>query len=220
MRLILLGILLTTAARADLVGVVTLETSSLIGGLGSPYTIDLQLIDGSGSGNNNNQVVLSSFDFGGGSVDSSPVFSTGGVSTQTGPFGVTLADSSFFNEIQLPVTFGSVLSFRLDATANADSAGPDSFTFAILDSNGNEIPTTAASGFDSVLEVDFPSGNSGSIVSLAGADSSRTNIELDAPTFTPVDVAPEPGFEMAVGGIFAVLLGWSVARRGAKFRTR
>ena len=46
---------------------VSIDTTPLAGNLAGPFALDLQLIDGGGTANNT--VILSTFDFGGGSAD-------------------------------------------------------------------------------------------------------------------------------------------------------
>jgi hypothetical protein len=143
--------------RADAIYTIGLDTSPLIGEAAGPFSLAFEFIDGSGTGDANNTVVLSSFQFGvGGSASGSPtVF--GGATGNTSS-GITLIDSSFFNALVQPFNPGSSLGFSLDTTTNLDAGGtPDEFSFSILDSSGAPIPTL---GFvDAFLVLDVDSSN-------------------------------------------------------------
>src|SRR5665213_478365 len=92
-----------------------------------PFTIDFQFTAGNGSGNTNT-VTLSNFAFGGGSLNATPTSTAGGASVNTSPLGITLTDSSFYNDLQFTFTPGTSLSFDYSYTSNTDSIAPDSFT--------------------------------------------------------------------------------------------
>jgi hypothetical protein len=179
----------------------TLNTTTLVGNASGPFTIDFQFIDGDSTGDGNNSVTLSNFLAGGGSITSTPAFSTGGVSVTSSPFGATLTDTSFFNELQFAFTPGSSLSFRYAITANQDTTGPDTFTFAILDHSGNELPTDNPNGFNSFLEVDLPTTGSGT----ATTPSASAAFGISDPTVTPVTSAvPEPSSVVLLSAVVAL----------------
>ena len=83
--------------------------------------------------------------------------------------GVALSDSAFFTDVRFSFTPGSVLSFNVAATANGDATTPDAFTFAILDSNSNEIPTTNINGLNAFVELDLPTQTSAVTFVVAGS---------------------------------------------------
>jgi len=198
-------LLLATAAVSFGGTVFTLNTTALESSAAGPFTLDFQFIDGSGFGDGNNTVTLSDFDFGGGSVDTTPAFVTGGVNVSTGPLGVTLTDSSFLNEVQFSLTPGSSLSFLFDSTSNPDTGAPDTFTFAIDDGSGLEISTTNPSGFDSFVEVDLPSDSSGASTTLSSS-APGASVTLSAPTSGPTSSVPEPSafLPLAAAALWAV----------------
>jgi len=181
---------LSSFACAD---VITMDTSPLVGN--GPFTLDFQFIDGDGTGDANNTVTLSNFNAGSGSIGTPPALTTGGVVVNPSPLSVSLTDSSFFNEVQFTFTPGDTLSFNWTATSNPDLVGPDTFTFAILDSSGNEIPTTNPNGLESFLEVDLPAPGTGTTVITSGS-SADASFKLSAPTDTPgggsSSTVPEP----------------------------
>src|SRR5580693_7643769 len=124
---ITVGLLIAMAAFGT---TISIDTASLEGNPNAPFTLDLQFIDGSGTGDANNTVTLTDFNLAGGSLalDSS----TGGVTVSTGPFGIEMTDSSFFNELEFTFVPGATLSFDLSTTSNADVGTPDTFALAIL----------------------------------------------------------------------------------------
>lgn len=178
-------LLFASAAFADSI-TVTLATASLMTkAAAGPYTLDFQFIDGSGLGDSDNTVTLSNFLVTGGSIGS-PSSITGGVTTKTSPFSITMTDSSFFNEAQVPYTPGATLSFEATYTTNADPVAPDSFTFAILNGSGNEIPTNNPNFNDAFLEVDLPT-TSASTSTTASSSSDGT---IPAPVVLPLGLPP------------------------------
>jgi hypothetical protein len=181
MRTISLLMLIATAASADVMGTVTLNTSPLIGNANGPFTLDLQFIDGDGTGDNNNHVTVSG-------LTATPL---------------TLSDNVFFTEDQIPFTPGATLSFGIDATTNPDTVGPDTFTFAILDKNGNEIPTTNPNGFDTFFELDLPGPGTGVVMIASGTDTGRTDISIGPPVF--VASVPEPAAVWLIPVVAAAL---------------
>jgi hypothetical protein len=114
-------------------------------------------------------VTLSNFSFGGGSINVTPISVTGGVVVGNSPFTIVLSDTAFFSDVQFSFTPGSVLSYNVATTANGDAATPDAFTFAILDSNSNEIATTNPNGLNAFVEVDLPTQTSGTSFIAAGS---------------------------------------------------
>jgi hypothetical protein len=208
MRILLLAMLMTSAASADLLGTLSIDTSGLIGDPNGPFSLDFQFVANTP---NLNQVTLSNFQFGGGSLSVSPSSSTGDITLQA-PFAVVLGSGAFLNDVQFGITPGASLSFDIDATEVDDPAGPDTFTFAILDSNGVEIPTTN-SFFDVFAEIDLPSGGAPSDIVLAGTDSTRTSSSIAAPDFSAT--VPEPSGWALLGTIAAAMAGLrKLQRRG------
>src|SRR5262249_56434597 len=107
-------------------------TSPLTGN--GPFKLDLQFLDGSGTPGdlNNNVVTLTSFAFGAGGSALGSGTATGGASGGL-TAGVTLKDTGFFNEYIENFTPGSLLSFTLNATNNADpGVTSDLRTLALL----------------------------------------------------------------------------------------
>src|SRR5688500_11807103 len=73
---------------------VTLNTSTLVG----PYVANFQLNGGSGLAGNNT-VMLSAFDFGGGTAAGAPLGGNGGVTGNMNAPPIMLTDTSSFNDI-------------------------------------------------------------------------------------------------------------------------
>jgi len=206
MRTILLAMMMASAALADITGTVTLNTSGLIFDPNGPFTLDFQLVENTAS---LNQVMLSDFSFGGGSMNTTPTSTTGGVTVDTSLPTVLLDGSSFLNDAQFAFTPGSTLGFSFDATANSDPAGTDTFTFAIFDQNGVAIPTVN-SFFDVFVEIDLPSPGFPSGITLSGSDLTRTTIDVPTPVLAS---APEPSGLMLLGTGLAGLFGTRALRR-------
>jgi hypothetical protein len=181
---------------------ITLNTTSLIGHPASPFYVEFQLEDGSGTNDANNTVSIRNFNFGGGSQSGLPV-TTGGAS---GSFssGVRLTDSGFFNQFYQQFQPGTKLSFDVNLSKTADlGPQPDQFTFAILDCALGEIPTKSpANAFVSVdlrspLRFNTYSGNPAGILACGGGPTPL----IPAPTITP-----EPSEWAVFGGAAALLL--------------
>ena len=111
-----------------------------------PFALDFQFVDDNRT--MSNTVTLSHFEFGaGGGPNGSPTISGGANGDLSGT--VTLTDSSFFNELFQGFTpSGSdPLRFLLTLTTNVEPVTPDTFTLAIFDSSGTEIPTSSRGAF-------------------------------------------------------------------------
>jgi hypothetical protein len=181
--------------HASIVYNVSMNTTPLVSHPAGPFSLEFQLNDGSGTGDANNTAILNNFLFSGGTVVGSPTLTGGATGNLTS--GITLTDSSFFNQFIQGFTPGSSLSFRLNLSTNGDSGGtPDQFSFAILDKTGTELPTLAPSFFDVFIEVDIDSANP--LVHTYGTDTNRipagggSAINIAAPTATAVTAVPEP----------------------------
>jgi hypothetical protein len=199
MRTLLLALVLAATASADTVGTFSLNTSGLIGSPNGPFTLDFQLVENTPS---LNQVMLSNFDPSTGFIDTFPSFTFGGVTVQQSPFSVFLDGSSFLNDAQFSFTPGATLAFNVDATTNSDPIAPDTFTFAILDGNGVEIPTTN-SFFDVFAEIDLPTPTTPPAVTTSPTDPNRTTITVNAPIFSGNAPEPSAWVLVAIGvGVF------------------
>jgi hypothetical protein len=176
------------SASADVLYTFTMDTSPLVGnGL---FTLDLQFLDGSGLpiDLNNNTVTLTNFAFGAGGGPSGGGTATGGASGSLAS-GVTLKDIAFFNEYFENFTPGTLLSFNIDTTNVPDPGGtPDLFTLAILDSNGNELPTTGAA--DEFLDMSLVGGANPQVSTFGSAPGST--FSLAPPVVQSQTPVPEP----------------------------
>src|SRR5215831_4272177 len=116
----------SSIANASILYDITMNTTPLIGHSASPFSVEFQLNDGSGTGDSNNTAILNDFLFNGGGPAGSPTLNGGANGNLTS--GVTLTDHSFFNQFIQSFTPGSALSFRLSLSTNIDSGGtPDQF---------------------------------------------------------------------------------------------
>jgi len=185
---------------------IELNTSGLIGHPAEPFSLELQLTDGSGIGNATATVTLSHFDFGGGVALGAPIL-TGGAAGDLSS-GVSLTDSFFFNQFIQSFSPGVYLRFRLSLTGIVEADIPDGFSLAILDSAMAEIPTLGPA--NALLFVDIVSDTP--VVEIFETDSTippfggGTGIAMPAPTVTDTAAVPEPAsFAIALGGIVAMV---------------
>ncbi len=121
------------------------------------------------------------------------------------PGPLVLSDSAFFDAALQEVTFGTVLSFRLTATAEGPfSPFPDAFSFFLLDDALLPFATDDPSGADTLLAVDIASVNP--VPEAFGSTLATVNVR---PAGDPV---PAPATAMLVAMGF-VLLRWRLAGR-------
>jgi hypothetical protein len=117
-------------------------------------------------------------------------------------------NSTFFNELAQNITYGTQISFDLNFTQNGpDPTGsPDTFSFFLLNSSGNPIPTT----------TDPSGGNALFLFNIDGTDTGNLNIytSLDLPITwqaTPiVSSVPEPS---VIGLLTIGLMGVKLTAR-------
>lgn len=201
LALLLMG---ASAAQAQTLFTVSLDTSSLIGNINSPFSLDFQLNDGSGTGDGNNTATLTNFTFGAGAATGTATTSGGALGDLSS--GITITDNSFLNELYQSFTPGNMLRFDVLLTGNADvGLTPDQFSFAILDNTLSEIPTNG--GFGAFLTADIIAQGV-SVQTFAGADAYSA---IGAPTIAAA--APEPS--VGAFGILSagLLLGMRAGKR-------
>jgi hypothetical protein len=183
LRTLLFMALAGSAIQASVIKTVTLDTSALGGQPNEPFALAFQLADGSGTGDGNNSVVLSNFQFGSGSPIGSPLAfgsASGDLSTT-----VTLTDSDLANVFVQSFTSGNTLSFILSFTTNVDAGGtPDEFIFSILDNTFTPLATSSSSPLSPFLVIDIDSVSPA--IQTFGADL------VGAPDIGDVSAVPEP----------------------------
>ncbi len=168
------------------------------------WFLDFQFVDGDGL--QNNTAILSNFNFGLGSGPAGTPTIMGGASG-TVASSVTLTDSSFFSAFTQPiVTGGSLLSFMLTLSTNANTSGaPDRFAFSLLDASGIPVPTTGLA--DEFLGIDITSPLA---IMLSGSDQTRTTLNLVAPQVHAPTSVPEPAALAFLGlGLCLSVRFWS-----------
>ncbi len=205
---------LAPAARAtnypDLVYYVSLNVSPLSVNPNSPFSLDLQLVQG--SGNVTNTVTLSNFVFVGGTATGTPDYTNG---SETGSLNstVVLTNSSSDNEFAQAFSSGvTQIDFKVDQTPNDEVVGsgtaiPDQFNVAILDNTLSNIPTTDPSGGSTLVASSISSSET--IANVATSSSTSP----DAGVTASVSVVPEPTTS-------ATLLGGLIALGIVAFRRR
>ena len=179
---------------ADLIYTVVINTSSLIGNPDAPFSLDLDLVTGSGNavtgaGNVTNTVTLSKFTFTGGATASSPNFTMGGQSGSVSS-SVVLTNSSANNEFAIAfTTIPTQIVFTVDETTNSEVVGsgtpiPDQFA-VYLDNNAANgfVPTTDPSGSNTLISSTIVSGMT--INSIQAYSSTAPDAGVTA--------VPEPG---------------------------
>lgn len=175
-------------ARADISFHVDMDTSILQGNAGGPYQLAFQLVDGSGGNDANNRAELSGFNFAGGAVSAPPSLSGGAAGNLV--TSATLTDSSFFNAIVQTFTPGGHLRFDVTLGTAIDAGGtPDEFSLAILDGQGNEIPTADPARAFIVLDLDSTQPLVQTFAAAGGYSAMGTPIV----TFDIAPAVPEPG---------------------------
>lgn len=175
------GVLFTaqTGGASTIEYYVDINTASLVGNSSGPFSLDFQLNDGSGLGDANNTATINNFAFGTGGASGTANLS-GGTSGALSS-SVTLTDTTPFNEFYQTFNAGTTLSFDVTLTLNSDSGPtPDSFAFAILDNNLNNIPTTGV-------------GDSYLLVNLGPTPSVTTGFSSSPGVTVSVAAVPEPG---------------------------
>jgi hypothetical protein len=197
---------LASLAKADTFYTFTMNTAALVGN--GPFTLDLQFLDGSGLpvDLNNNTVALTNFAFGAGGSASGGGTATGGASGSLGS-GVVLNDTAFFNEYFEGFTPGAVLSFTIDTTNVLDPGGtPDLLTVAILDSFGNELPTSGpASEF---LDLSLAGGAAPQVATFGSAPGSAFSLAAPVVQIQTAPSVPEP---TSGWGLLTLIVGLSAA---------
>jgi PEP-CTERM motif len=193
------GLGAATASPAEATSIsfrVQVNTAPLVGSPLAPLFLDFALTDGSGTLAVPNTVVINNFNFGGGSAVGSPTLA-GGASGSLAA-SVTLSDSAnFFNELFQQFTPGNSLSFDVTATTNADPISPDAFSFAILDKNLFNLPTTGLG--DSLVLANLAPSLTVSKVQTFNTTNPAGVTALASPI-------PEPGTLLLLGsGVVAVV---------------
>jgi hypothetical protein len=185
---------------------VTLNTSSLDTNANGLFSLDLQLV--TGSGNVTNTVQISNFAFTGGTTVGSADYTNGGETGTIGSGGtVTLTNSASDNEIAEEFSASTTqISFKVSETPNNEiiasgSPIPDQFNIAILDNNEVNIPTTDPSGGNTLVNSNLGEDPTLETFSSASPDGGVTAIVA-----TPEPSASALSMIAAVGLIGLVLL--------------
>jgi len=153
---VLLALAPASHAASTLFYQVTLNVAALDSNLDAPFSIDVQLV--TGSGNVTNTVSLSNFTFTGGSLVGSPNFSAG---SPSGSFSGTLTLTNNAPVTELAQEFSNTvtqISFVVAQSTNSEVVGSgtpinDQFNVFIDDINTADgfVPTTDPSGADTLL---------------------------------------------------------------------
>jgi len=193
-----------STSKAALIYHVDINTTSLVGSLDGPFSLDFQLNDGSGTLAGVNTVTLSNFVFTGGNpTGSASLFgdATGSLSST-----VTLTDDVSSNEFFQGFSAGTTkISFNVLMTTVPEGPAPDAFSMAILDNTLSNISTNGTG--DSLMLVNINSASLSLSAVLTSTSTSGVTVAV-----SPV---PEPNSWLFMGsGLLA--LGWLVRRRNMK----
>ena len=204
-RALLFLTLAVSAVQASVIKTVTIDTSALGALAGGPFSLAFELADGSGTGDGNNAVVLSDFQFGSGNPVGSPLIFGSGFGDLSSAVTLTDADAaSVFVQTFAP---GSALSFLLSFTTNVDAGTPDEFVFSILDNTFTPIPTSSSNPLSPFLVIDIDSDNP--TIQTFNADAA----DIPAPIVVdPASAVPEPS-SAALMMIPLAGLAWASRRK-------
>ena len=186
-------IALAPAAHAtafpDLTYDVTIQNLNLLPSAGADYSLDLQLI--TGSGNQTNSVTLSNFVFTGGTASGTPDFTNGNESGSLASSVVLTSNSNpntaIDNEFAEAMSAGvTSISFQVQQTPNTETvtsgtAIPEQLNVAILDNGLNNITTTD------------PTGDGNLVSSVLGENSTLATVNTYSGT------GPDAGVTVVVG---------------------
>jgi hypothetical protein len=205
-----------SAARADVLYDVTLNTSALSGITGA---LTFDFIDG---GPPNNSISISNFTTDGTLGATS---STGSV-TGTVATGLGMTDASFFNEQQQVVTLGTSISFELDATTNLPAPGslPDTFSLFLLDPSGTSslVSTSDPTGADSLLtfQINDTTNASGTVVGEMDVYGASPSLPVTATIQQTATAAPEIDGTSTGSALTVLIAGLVVMRSLVMARSR
>jgi hypothetical protein len=197
-----------STSKAALIYHVDIDTTSLVGSLNGPFSLDFQLTDGSGTLAGVNTVTLDNFMFTGGTpTGSASLFggATGSLSSI-----VTLTDNaSFSNEFFQGFSAGTTkIGFDALLTTNVDPGPtPDAFSMAILDNTLSNIPATGPGDSLMLVNINSPSLSLSAVQKFTSTSPSGVTVAA-SPT-------PEPSSWLVMGsGLLA--LGGLALRRNIK----
>lgn len=200
-----LGFTATSALKADTFNfTVDLNVASLIGTSGSPYYVDLQLNQGSGS--LFNSATISNIVTTGGSFTGSATTNGSGA---TGSFGssisLTESSSSAFNEIFQQIGAGVTdIKFDVSVTQNSPGATPDGFFVSVLDNTTGQIFTSAPDTLN-LLELNINGHNTlGDVQTYTSTDPSPLGVTATATLTAVPEVASAPVLAAALGLLLAL----------------
>jgi len=192
------------SACADTIYDISIDTTSLVG-LGSIVAFDFV----AGGGTQTNGISISDFASNGTLIPASTsgAVNSGSVSGAL-PNTVSLTNASFFNEYQQGMTLGSTLSFQLDATTNAPTAGslPDTFSLFLLDPTATtSLPTTDPTGANSLFTLQID-GSANGILSLYSSSVPSAPV-----TVTAAPVPLPAGLPLLLSGLWGLSL-WGIRK--------
>lgn len=160
-----------------------------------PYQASFVLIDG---GLPANSAFVTGLNLGGGALTGVPVLE-GGASTTAE--GFSFSDTSLLNRVTQGFNPGAVLSFYVTATFNS-TLDIDTFSFSILDTLGNEIPTQGLANELLYMELTDPP--------LIETYASAGSPSFAQPAITAV---PEPwSVSLTLAGLLLFSLRWRWVR--------
>ena len=192
---LLAGVLGAATAHAEPIWYFVSIDTGILGNLNGEFQFEAQLNDGSASQLGNNQLLLSNFDFGGGSAGSATSTVNGASGSMAG--AVTLSDLEPFNVFRQSFTPGRALTFILRFTNLPNDPGPDM-----------DLLQIALLRDDSYLRTGDPFGAS-LLIDQVGVDPMQAFAgvgDLEGGLAAQFSEAPEPRIEwLAAGGLLGLM---------------
>ena len=185
---------------------VNLYTTGLTGAANSPFYLDFQLNEGSGT--LPNSVTLSNFSFDNGSATgSASIFGTG-TGDLMSSITLSASSSSVFNELYQGFANGTTgIHFDVSITQNSPGSEPDGFHVAILDSESG-LPQLATNAPDGVSLVSLNIGSANTLSDIGFYSSTSPAVTATA--------VPEPATTAAgLGAAALALVGFLRSRKRA-----
>jgi hypothetical protein len=175
---------------------VTIQNLNLLPSANGDYSLDLQLL--TGSGNQTNTVTLSNFVFTGGTASGTPDFTNG---NETGSLASSVVltsnsnpNTAIDNEFAEAMSAGvTQISFKVSQTPNSETvtsgtAAPEQLNVAILDNGLNDITTTDPTGDGNL--VSSPLGETSTLATVN--TYSGTGADAGVTVVVGAEAVPEP----------------------------
>jgi hypothetical protein len=182
---------------------VTIDLSQLADHPAGPFSLEFTLVDGAGIGNSDSSITVSNFNFGAGGVPGGEPDTSGGVGGDLSS-QVLMFDFEPDNGFTEAFTPAGTVTFDLVASLSLETNGvSDVFSFAIVDADGERIPSLDAEAEDALIRLTTGDGVSISVETYT-TDATVEPLASGPPvSFGPsvrLDGTVEPGAPLLVIG--------------------